>query len=209
MFPPSDPEREHLVGYRELRTLVGVVGLFTPALLALGGLLKGIPLQPSLSAYYHTHMHVLFIGSLWVIAFFMTSYRGYHQDWLWGNLAALFAVCVTLFPTTKGCDDPIGWSRLHSISALLYFGVLTYFSGFLFTRSDRPPGHRTPRKLLRNAIYRTCAVVMAGCIVTVMVYEFKAPCDESNHLVFWAESTAIMAFGLSWFVKGGLVLGDR
>ena len=66
-------------------------------------------------------------------------------------------------------------------------------------------------KRARNEVYRLCGVLMLACIGLIGVY--KLGLDESplQHLkpVFWLESLALWAFGVSWFVKGETILTDE
>ncbi len=209
MFPAHSPNVEHKLDYQELRIWIGILGMAMPVVLGLGGLFKEIQLQSSLSAYYHTNMHVAFIGTLWVIAFFMISYRGYENDWLWGDLAGLGALGVSIFPTGVAGEPGGIYSTIHFISAGLFFAMLILFSGYLFTKSKLPPDQRGPRKKLRNAIYRLCAAIMALCILAVILVKTLGDLDPDSTFVFWMESMAIFFFGISWFVKGEFILKDN
>ena len=87
--------------YLELRTAIGLLGIGLPVIVALGGaLIFRVGLQSSLSSYYHTGMRDVLVGTLFVIGFFLLSYKGYDRaDNLTGNLACVFAVGLALFPT--------------------------------------------------------------------------------------------------------------
>jgi len=209
MFAPRSGNEEHALGYLELRTWIGVLGMALPFILAIGGSLRGSGLEPSLSAYYHTSMQVAFVGTLWVIAFFLLSYRGFKYDWLFGDLAAVFAIGITVFPTDEVCMPGSQYDLFHKASAISFFVILIIFSGFLFTQSNKTAEELAgTRKQKRNWIYRGCAFIMAGALLAVVLSDEPSPCNPNYTLVFWMESVAIFFFGISWFVKGGNFLAD-
>ena len=88
---------------------------------------------------------------------------------------------------------------VHLICAGVLFVALAIFSLLQFTKTD-PGTTMTPRKRIRNRVYRFCGWTIVACIVLICV---------SNvvhwHLLFWFESVAVLAFGASWLVKSGSV----
>jgi hypothetical protein len=54
---------------------------------------------------------------------------------------------------------------------------------------------------------------MLICIVLIAVYwtilEKKCTCLVNFNPVFWLESIALWAFGISWIVKGEVILKDK
>ena len=141
---------------------------------------------------------------LFTIAWFLFTYRGYERkDDVAGNLACLFALGVELFPNSG--ED---WERVvHFLSAAGLFLVLAYFSLVLFRKSGEDP---TPRKLIRNRVYVACGGSILGCVVAVGVYTWflQDTAIAGTKPVFWLESLALWAFGISWAVKGEALLGD-
>jgi len=195
-----------LVSYRTLRRVVGVLGVALPVVLAVWGfaLCHCLRIQPSISDYYALRTRDAFVGILFTIGWFLFAYRGYERrDDVAGNFACVFALAVALFP-----NNGTGVERIvHFGSALALFLVLAYFSLFLFTRSKGVP---TRRKLVRNAIYRACGVAMLLCIVAIgLSYTLPGLAALGPlHPVFWLETLALWAFGLSWFVKGETIFQD-
>jgi len=216
MGKASTSENSLVISYLALRITVGVLGFALPILVPIGGMLlfkDGI--QSSLSSYYYTGMRDVFVGILWTIGFFLYSYRGYERiDNIVGNLACLFAVGVSLFPTSP--DNSVSSIAnfigvVHLVFAALFFLCLIYFSLFLFTRKNKN-GQPTAEKLKRNMVYRICAYIMSVCIVLMAIFKFL-PDDIASlfiayNPVFWLETLSILAFGLSWFVKGGAIMQD-
>jgi hypothetical protein len=200
-----------VASYLSLRRYIGILGLALPGVLFAGGLVLDDGLQPSLSAYYHTGMRDVFVGTLCAIGVFLLSYRGYERnDRIAGNLACVFAVGVAICPVARdgAHGTPVWVGRAHFGFAAAFFLTLVYFSMFLFTRMAPVP---TPRKLVRNRVYRTCGIIMLACVVLIAALEI-AGADalmRRYRLVFAFETAAILAFGVSWLVKGEAILGDR
>jgi hypothetical protein len=99
-------------------------------------------------------------------------------------------------------------ATVHYASAALFFLTLAYISFFLFTKSK---GHKTPEKKMRNKVYRTCAVVMVGCLVVIAlvhVFGWEKYNLAQLKIVFLLETLALWAFGLSWLTKGEFLLKD-
>ncbi len=197
------------VSYLTLRRVVGILGVLLPVLLAVGCFVLGscTELQSSISAYYGTEMRDVLVGVLFVIGWFLFSYKGYERkDDIAGTLACFFALGVALFPTTS---DSKAIRIVHFVSAAGLFLVLAYFSLFLFTQTKKgvPP---TPEKETRNGIYVACGVIMLACIASVALYYAflqEAPVAAIKP-VFWLEFLALWAFGWSWFVKGETLWRD-
>jgi hypothetical protein len=207
-------ENTLVFSYLALRTTIGILGTALPFVVALGALIIfGTGIQGSLSGYYYTGMRGVFVGTLWAIGFFMLSYKGYERaDNIAGNLACIFAVGISLFPTapdviTSNTDIIIG--NIHLTFAALFFGTLIYFCLFQFTKTDQKKP--TKRKLQRNRVYRICGYVMAACIVVIGVVHIDAVANVVSglNLIFWFESIAIAAFGVSWLTKGEAILKDE
>ncbi|HEX9632261.1 MAG TPA: hypothetical protein VGA02_07325 [Gemmatimonadales bacterium] len=195
-----------LVSYLTLRRVVGVLGVGLPVVLALWGfaIAAGPELQPSISDYYALRTRDAFVGILFAIAWFLFAYRGYdRRDDLAGDLGCVFALGVAFFPNSGA-----GWEKtVHFASALALFLVLSYFSLFLFTESS---GARTPEKDIRNRIYRACGVAMLVCIALIGLFYWRLQHTAVAEWkpVFWLESLALWAFGISWFVKGETLWKD-
>ena len=203
--------------YLEVRRTIGILGLLFPFILLIGALvLFQTGIQSSISNYYHTGMRDVFVGMLFVIGFFLFAYKGYERsDNIAGNLACIFAVGVALFPCTPdygatAIDHIIGY--IHLAFATLFFLTLIYFSLFLFTKTnpDRTP---TKKKLQRNTVYKICGYIMFVCIVLIFVYiilpDSIASFFETLNPVYWLETFTVLAFGISWLVKGEAILRDK
>jgi hypothetical protein len=208
------PQEPLVLSYLGLRKAVGIIGVALPFALAFGKLLlQGPGIQDSISGYY-TAMRNIFVGSLCAIGVFLMSTRGYDwKDELAGNLACVFAIGVALFPTTPymgatSRDEFIG--KLHLSFAAFLFLTFAYFSLMLFTKTapDKTP---TRQKLQRNIVYRVCGYTILACILLIAVVALTSVGYLVGRLtpVFWFESAAIVAFGVSWLTKGETILKDQ
>jgi len=102
-------------------------------------------------------------------------------------------------------------SFLHGIFAALLFLTLSYFSLFLFTKTDSSK-IPSPRKMQRNEVYRACGYTMLVCIALVPLIKFLPQLGGAiakYDPVFWLEAIAIVAFGISWLTKGEAILSDQ
>lgn len=165
-------------------------------------------------------MRNIFVGIMCATGLFLFAYKGYElKDNIAGHLGCLFALGVALLPTIfKGepCNiQPFNQNPLigylHLVSALLFFGILIYYSLVLFTQTDNKK-NMTKEKRNRNIVYQICGYIMIGCITLIAIYMFtlkgKHPQMDSLNLVFWFESIALYAFGISWLTKGEVLWKD-
>ncbi len=92
--------------------------------------------------------------------------------------------------------------RFHSLQFLQ-----EYLSFFLLKAKDKK---RRKRKI-RNKIYRTCGVIIMVAIILIGLYKSSnGEMGWSRYKpVFWLEWVALLAFGISWLVKGEIVLKDH
>ena len=206
-----------VISFLTLRKTLGLLGILLPFVLALGSwIIFGNGLENSISSYYHTEMGDVFVGILFGIGLFLFSYKGYQRsDDLAGDLACLFAIGVALFPTTPEnslSDLARLIGTIHFGFAALLFLSFAYFAICLFpkTHPDREP---TRRKRRRNVVYRACGAAIVLCIVLIAVVNLVpsqiASPIQAYSPVFWLEAIAIVAFGISWLVKGEAILKDE
>ena len=90
---------------------------------------------------------------------------------------------------------------MHFVFAVLLFSVFIFFSIYLFRKSDTAKGVNK-QKDKRNQVYFICGIIMILCIagITLSMLAFE-PASIKYHLVFWFESIALIAFGISWVTK--------
>jgi len=81
----------------------------------------------------------------------------------------------------------------------------------LFTKSDEPRKDWERPKKQRNLVFQICGYVMLTsliCIVLSMTFFKHNAAVQSLKPVFWFETIALLAFGISWLTKGQFVLKD-
>ena len=200
---------DFVISYMELRRTIGIVGMSLPFILVGGAwVFFSIGPQISLSAYHDTPMRDISVGVTFFLSGFLWSYRGYdRRDAIAAKLASVFGLLPVIFPLPKDPTQLGLIGNLHNISAGVFFLILIYFAGFLFTKSHngKPP---TPQKLLRNRIYRVCAVMMGVSLGVGLILHFT-PAFAPFRPLLWGETLATEAFGIAWFVKGEGILKDE
>ena len=217
-----------VISHLHLRRMIGWLGIFFPFVLIFSSRIcqeVPVPLQTSISAYYHTCIQDVFVSVLAAIGVFLIAYRGYSNelDNSLTNLCGFFAIGVALFPVDQG-NFPTWTGRLHLAFACGFFLVLIVLCFHVFTKgkgtADRKKlsGWRIRQflwkltnldldltnrrgKKLRNMTYRLAGSAMAICLISIVgIFIFDNSCGSS--LVFWLESAALEAFGIAWIIKG-------
>ncbi|MGI9432332.1 MAG: DUF998 domain-containing protein [Myxococcota bacterium] len=207
--------RSEVFDYRALRLSVGVIALTLPIVLPAGQLhFSFAEIKPSISAYYHTGMRDVFVGSLFAIAMFLLAYNGKEtRDAVASRVACLAAVGVALFPTINPDSDFLPTdieklkSTIHSVSAGVLFGILAIFCLVFFRARLALQAPLTPKQQRRRRVYAVCGWVIVGCIVGLAVsyalrdWPFRG-WREASKIVFFLEQIALVAFAVSWFTAG-------
>lgn len=200
-----------IISYLTLRKWVGFLGIALAPVLVIGSLLLDRPRQilVSISAYYYSGMRNEMEGVLCGISMFLLAYRGYsRRDSIVSKLAGLFALCIAFFPTSESDDKGDLISKVHYITAGIFFALLAYMSIWLFTKTS---GNMTRQKIKRNRVYRVCGIVMAVSVIGIPIDGIGAVHDAIGFLkpTLIFETIALVSFGISWLVKGELVLKDK
>jgi hypothetical protein len=238
----TEPTGSEVIHLRTLRKAIGFIAVGLPFALAIGENLRDwlLPhaapadralIEGSISAYFHTGMREVFVGSLCAIAVFLVCYKGYQRrDNIAANLAGFCALLVAFFPTgersreagdagvpvidsatlfsSANAPDPAFVSYVHFTAAVIFFVILAYMSLFLFTISTKPS--QTPQKLRRNKVYVFCGITILVCIGVIAIGKFFLSDSVGRTIyVFVFESIAVITFGFSWLTKAEVLLGDR
>lgn len=192
------------------RQLIGYIGLVFPVLLialvlSRDGLEAWKNLE-SISAYYYTGAVAAFVGMLIAMALFLFTYRGYRNRWYWldraaGITAGVAALGVAVFPTgaPNGVTELTWWRPatgiIHYVSAIVLFLMFALYALFLFrlTAEGEPA---SPAKRRRNIVYLVCGIVIVASIVWAGIAGLL------KKSIFLPESVALVAFSISWLVKG-------
>ncbi len=209
-----------IISYKALRRLIGVLGILLPFICMLGGWLFACdPVQPSISLYYYTNMRDFLVGLLFVVSLFLMTYKGtYKIDMVVTTITGIAGLCVALFPCYNEAleEQRVGIFQLypetsnvvHLTFAAIFFLLLAINSYFLFTRIIDAV---TPQKLKRNTIYRICGIVIFICLIGLFasMILFSPEQRASSRIVLIFETIALLAFGVSWLVKGQTIWPDR
>ena len=204
--------------FYRVRQALGWLGLALPGVLIAGTLAIGHPLPPSLSDFYYTPLRDVFVGILVALGVFLLTYLGHREpsalvsDRNVSTVAGLGALGTALFPndTLDPCDglqipalDPAGVA--HVVSATAFLTMTAVFCLVLFRRSDGTAP--TPLKRRRNRVYLACGLVIVASLAALAAYFLVMSPDErcaiaETRPVLWLEVVTVLAFGLSWLVKG-------
>jgi len=213
--------------YINVRKFVGLLAMSLPLVIFLGEkVLFQVDLQPSISAFYYTEMRWFFILTLCCIGFFLLFYQGYDEldKWL-ARIAGVAAFLTALFPTSPPyqeiCMSPLTvifpvdqpgplvgtpvcsiTETIHLLSAATMFVTVAFFSLFRFTKGES----NTKEKRIRNRVYVICgAAIVLAIVVMGLSFLWEA---YFSYTVYWGEFIALVAFGISWAVKGEMLWKD-
>ena len=208
----TDHGRRYLKSWLASRLAVGLLGLLMPVLLIAGDklvLAYSPSTRGSLSAYYHSGMRDIFVGTLCVIGLFLITYRVNEKGWDNGLtvVAGLAAIGVALFPTWTDHDQPLTpWqerlgeataANIHLTAAALFSLSLAVMS-LRFAHRDGERGHA------RFALaHRVCGVVMLLSVAALVLLKIRGVDDLGDYTVLLeVEIVCTLAFGVSWLLKG-------
>lgn len=179
-----------------LRILLGILSMALPWIVAL--LYGGIPASIS-ATYYIAECITPFMGILCSASFLLMSYRGYTKvDDIVLTLAGICGLLICLCPCANSILAFVGTFTLpsavsgaiHNIAAIVFFGLLSFNSLFLFTKTD---GYMTVKKRKRNIIYRICGIGMIASFALVLIPIYCS--------IWITETFALSFFGISFLTK--------
>ena len=192
------------------RQLIGYIGLILPILLIVIAMVRDGEERwrdlNSISAYYYTGAVSAFVGMLVALALFLFTYRGYRNKYYWADraaaiTAAVAALGVAFFPTKAPVGvPPLPWwspvtGVLHHVFAVILFAMFAVFALWLFRISLS--GELVPSdKRWRNRVYLCCGIVIVASVIWALV------AGMTGRSIFLPESIALVAFAVSWLVKG-------
>lgn len=199
---PSPLKRHVTATYLNLRVGVGVLGFALPwTLWIVGRILAGLPLQPSMSAYYHSPMRDVFVGVLVAVSLFLHLYKGFSSAENWAlNFAGIFGVGVALFPTGAEEEVTTLTSTLHGTFAVLFFTCIAYVA--IFRASDTLSLIRdaAEARWLRD-VYRVLGVGMIVLPLAAVALSYLLDPGGGRSVIFFVEAAAVTVFAVYWLVK--------
>ena len=213
-----DPNRDtsrYVRSYLIMRVFIGSLAIALPFMLVLGdGIGFGADPFPrgSLSSYFFSGTREIFVGTLCATAVFLITYKVAERnlDNTLSVLAGIAVLAVAMFPTNppRNADltplqERLGESvvaTIHYISAATFIGSLAVISYFFGKREGRRPpreGKRSPEFWKRY--HQLCAAAIAAAIAWIILTELAGGVPRG---LLYGEIVAVVAFGLSWLMKG-------
>ncbi len=183
-----------------LRAMIGWLGMLLPWIVV--SLIQYFP--ASISATWYTNACTSFMIILGSASFLLICYKGYTVvDDVLLTCSGVAGLCICLFPCSVAeipgkvgtflIDSEIS-AMIHNLSAVIFFGLLSYNSFFLFTKSS---GEMTKNKKIRNIIYRICGIGMIASFLLLLLPDF--------HIKIWlVETIALFFFGVSFLTKADI-----
>jgi hypothetical protein len=188
------------LSYRNMRAIIGYVGLSLPVVLLLAGAVDG-HIESSISAYYYTRVGNVFTGALCVIGIFLLAYRltAWAIDNVATTLAGIAALGVAFFHAapSNATLSQLRLADVHLTCAAALFILLGAISLFIFPR-DVLPDQRW-----RTNWYRAFgALIWLSIILMPVLNWLGGSFYDDNHIFFILETVCVMAFAVSFILKG-------
>lgn len=198
-----------------MRRIIGWIILTIPAIVILFGLI-GKDSNPanwwnSISATYYTNSNALMVSLIAICAFFFCTYPGYSLgDRIVNRISGLGLFAILIFPCgdyNLPCPEKVGVFLLkkeistipHSICALVAFVAFAVNLFFFFTKNN---GAMTKKKIIRNVIYRVCAIIIPVVGGFFILMDMIGPDWVPHWFILVGETVSLMACGIAWLVKG-------
>jgi hypothetical protein len=190
------------IDHHTMKFVVGVIALTLPCLVKW---FAPRTLESISDAYHAGGLSlVILVGFLFAIASFLLAYNGRsRRQMIAAKLGAVAALGVALFPCR--CGDNVEWIRgAHAVSATVLFGVIAYFC-FGFYRRASTKGYVQAKA--RAAIHAACAAAIVLSMAAVALQRGLGLAADWKGLTLTAESTALIAFGISWLLASRVLPG--
>jgi hypothetical protein len=223
--PTAFTTRDEIISFNKLRAFIGITGIMLPVVAVLGCYILAdgqYSLQISVSHYYYSLMHIVFVSILCVLGGFLISYRG--KD-VWesrlSNLAGCCAFGIAAFPTSFGGFQPEKNGKNHYLNLIkevtdfwgaVHFGfaaaLFICFILFCLYFFQKPDGHYTGQEEIkfkrRQFIYKMCggAIIVSLLMIPFISFVIKPQKGFLVYSTFIFETTSLWAFGTAWLVKG-------
>lgn len=196
--------------YRNLRAIIGYIGLTLPVVLLLAGVVDG-HIESSVSAYYYTDVGNVFTGALCVIGVFLVAYRLTEPaiDNAVTTCAGVAALGVAFFHCAprNATLSQLRLADVHLGCAALLFILLGGISLFIFP-SDMA-SDQLGRRWRRSSYRGLGALIWLSIILMPTLNAFAGSFYDANHIFFILETICVMAFAVSFILKGYGQPGNR
>lgn len=197
--------------YRALRVGIAVIAFAFPLILWIGGhILANLPLEGSMSAYYHAGdalnpgqgvLRNEFVGILFAIGTILFLYQGITrlEDYAL-NIAGVLALGIALFPMTwpvasGSKDNPFS---LHGVCAVSFFVCIAYVCIFRASDTLTLIKDDAKRKRYRRG-YKLLGVLMLAS--PVIAFILSSILKLQNSSTFFVEVAGVYVFAAYWVLK--------
>lgn len=192
------------LSYRNMRAIIGYVGLTLPLVLFVSGVVDG-HIESSISAYYYTKVGNVFTGALCVIGVFLLAYRltAMALDNVATTLAGVAALGVAFFHAapTNATLSQLRLADVHLTCAAVLFILLGAISLLIFP-SDMSEDEKLKDKW-RASTYRGLGVTIWLSVILMPILNAVARSFyNDSHLFFVLETICVVAFAVSFILKG-------
>lgn len=191
--------------YFSTRIGIAIIGILFPLILLIGGHILevepqgdifGLKTLGSISAYYHTPMRDVFVGSLFAIGTSLYLYKGYTTaEDIVLDVAGICAVCIALLPTSCPAElkcDTFTAPFWHGVFAILFFILI---AGICLAEALGKLPRSTQLRFF-TIIYGVLGVAMIA--LPLLVWRFYR---DTGILIFKLELAAVLVFSAYWFLK--------
>jgi hypothetical protein len=199
--------------YKALRLGVALIAIAFPLILWIGGLIfANLPLQGSMSAYYHASdalhpgqgvpglgvMRNAFVGILFAVGAILFLYQGIsHLEDYALNLAGFLALGIALVPMAWPVDKDNPFS-LHGTCAVSFFVCIAIVCIFCASDTLGLIKDEAKRKHYRRS-YITLGVLMVALPLIAASLKFFEPLR--GWTTFFVEVAGIYVFAAYWLLK--------
>jgi hypothetical protein len=210
---PKDLTEQVSATYRMLRLGLAIVAFSMPPLLYFCGKFFGdLPLDGSISAYYHLSaatpgaglpgqglMRNEFVGLLFAVSAFLLAYQGYSklEDWAL-NAAGVLALGVALVPMKWSIEDTGSSFSLHGTCAVLFFVAIGYVCIFRAGDTLTLIHDQAVRRRYQRA-YRWLGVAMI--VLPLAAWGLLSLLPAYRSTKFFVEVAGIYVFATYWVLK--------
>ncbi len=208
------------ISYMALRQVIGFLGVLLAFVnFFVGFFFAGLPLLDCISLYYFTNTRDILVGVLFVVGFFLITYRGEtYKENLVTVLTGVSALGVALFPCRNDSDPGalVGFLRLdqslsndiHFWSAVVFFVSLSAISIILFSKSKRK--YHIIVNLSSRSIFLTSGIIMLLALLGLFLCNsFFTEAVKGTPIVYVLESVGLITFGVSWLLAGHVIKQEK
>ena len=203
---PVDLSKRIASTYFYLRMGMGIIALVFPVLLWIGGRVgANLPLQGSMSAYYHAeqgYMRDWFVGILFAIGIMLFLYKGFTriEDYVL-NVAGVLALGIALFPMAwPESGKPPYYGTIHGSCAIFFFLCIAYVCIFhgddTLDLLEQNRGQKAIQKYRRT--YKILGSLM---IISPLIAAGASTFFGFSSFSFFVETVGVWVFAAYWLVK--------